>query len=338
VNDQVVMKPSESQKSVLLVIPESGLLFEAVGIAEIFDQANRCLTEAYRRPIYKVTLATTAEEKIVRGRSGLRLVADTTLSQLDPTEPWDSIVVSGGGKGGRERGEIASWLRSAAPHCKRIVSACAGAFLLAEAGLLDGKSATTHWRVTKDLARRFPQVQVEPDPVYIKDGAVWTSAGASAGFDLALAIVEEDCGAKLAKEVAEYILLFLRRPGRQAQVSEFLRQQTSEIRPILEIQSWILEHLADNLSVEALAERAAMSPRNFTRVFTKEIGISPARYVETIRFEIAKQRLDQGMETIDQVAGACGFGTALTMRRVFERCLGIGPAQYRALQVCNRGL
>ncbi len=313
-------------RSVLILVPEEGLLFEAAGIADIFQQAN--LLGSGARP-YRFTVATTLTHRIVRGRSGLCLIADASLTDLDPREPRDTVIVTGGGASEAENGAIAEWLALAAPKARRVVSVCKGAFLLARAGLLDGRTATTHWKVAEEMEKAFPRVTVEKDRIYVRDGPIWTSAGASAGFDLALALVEEDLGAKIAREVARHLVLFLRRPGGQSQFSAFLDRQALGDGPVRAVQDWAIEHLDQDLSVERLAERAAMSPRNFARVFAKETGIPPARYIELLRVEAAKQRLEQGAETMDQVAAACGMGTALTLRRTFERQLGVSPSDYR---------
>lgn len=314
------------ERTVLILVPEEGLLFEAAGIADIFQQAN--ILGAAPRP-YRFTIATSLKHRVIRGRSGLCLMADATLTDLDPRESRDTLIVTGAGAAEEENEAIADWLRLAAPQVRRVVSVCKGAFLLARAGLLDGRKATTHWKAADEMERTFPRVTVEKDKIYVRDGPIWTSAGASAGFDLALALVEEDLGAGIAREVARHLVLFLRRPGGQSQFSAFLDRQALGDGPVRAVQDWAIEHLDQDLSVERLAERAAMSPRNFARIFSKETGIPPARYVELLRVEAARQRLEQGDETMDQVASACGLGTALTLRRTFERQLRVTPSDYR---------
>jgi transcriptional regulator GlxA family with amidase domain len=206
---------------------------------------------------------------------------------------------------------------------------CSGAFLLAEAGLLDGRRATTHWSVCHTLADRYPAVTVEAEPIYVRDGDVWTSAGVTAGMDLALALVEEDHGRDVALEIARRFVLFLRRPGTQAQFSAQLAAQWAERDVLREIQSHVAEHPDDDLSVEALAARAGMSVRNFARSFRAEVGTTPARYVEGVRIEAARRRLEESDEGVESVAASCGFGTAETMRRSFIRALRVPPAEYR---------
>ena len=303
-------------RDILLVVPDEGMLLEPAGIADIFDQANRCLGSA--GPTYRLSVSTTLRHRVIHGRSGLNLLADACLGDLDPAQSRDTIISA-----------IADWLRLAAPHARRTVSVCAGAFILAEAGLLDGRRATTHWVRAADLAAQYPAIMVEADKIYVNDGPIWTSAGASAGFDLALALVEQDLGTNVALAVSRQLVMYLRRPGGQSQFSRYLECQARDPGSIRELQAWVLENLGGDLRLEKLADRAAMSPRNFLRVFTRETGTTPARFVETIRLDAARQRLEQGRETVDQVAAACGFGTALTLRRTFERHLGVSPSEYR---------
>lgn len=317
-------------RSMLVLVPEEGLLFEAVGVADIFHQANLQRTGAGSQPAYRVSVATTVRHRVAHGRSGLNLLADACLGELDPHQGWDTIMVTGGGATEQEREELSRWLRQASPQTRRTVSVCTGALLLAQAGLLEGRRATTHWKATARMARLYPEVRVETDRIFVKDGPIWTSAGASSGFDLALALVEEDLGADVARQVAQHLALYLRRPGGQSQFGRFLEGQTPGPGPIRDVQSWALENLDQDLGVERLADRAAMSPRNFARVFVRETGVTPARFVEQIRLEAARQRLEQGRETLEQVAAVCGLGSAQNLRRVFEKRLGVAPSDYRA--------
>jgi transcriptional regulator GlxA family with amidase domain len=239
------------------------------------------------------------------------------------------LVVCGlGSRSVRDRA-LSAWLRKMQPLVKRLGAVCVGAFLLAEAGLLDGRRATSHWRFGRELAARYPGVRVEHDPLWVKDGNIYTSAGISAGIDLALAWVEEDCGAGLAHEAARELVLFLRRPGGQPQVSVSLSSQASEMRSIRELQIWIAENLGKRLSVEVLAERMAMSVRNFERVFTREVGTTPSQYVLQMRVEAARRELERTDRGLKQIASANGFGNVDVMRRAFVRRLGITPRRYR---------
>jgi transcriptional regulator GlxA family with amidase domain len=311
----------------LIIVPEGGMLFESAGIADILMQANRLRPDD--APLYQMAIVTTQTHRVVHGSSGLNLLADHRLADLDPEVARDTIIVTGKGATEEESAFVVDWLRRAAPKARRVASVCGGAMLLAEAGLLDGRRATTHWRLLETLQARFPKVKVENGPIYVQDGAVWTSGGVSSGFDLTLALVEDDYGFVQAREVAQDLVMFLRRPGGQAQFSRYPLNQAKTPGPIRDLQSWILENLAEDLSVEKLAERVAMSPRNFTRVFTRETGISPAKFVEEGRLYIARQRLEQSSQGIEQIATSSGFGNALNLRRVFERHLQLTPTEYR---------
>lgn len=313
----------------LIIVPDGGMLFEPTGIADILMQANSLSGKDSPVQPYQVTIATTQRHRVVHGRSGLNLLADFRLEELDPNLPRDTVMITGRGNNREEADAVVAWMHEAAPNIGRIVSVCGGALLLAEAGLLDGRRATTHWRMLDEMHERFPEVIVEKGPIYIQDGDIWTSAGVSSGFDLTLALVEDDHGFTVAREVAQDLVMFLRRPGGQSQFSRFLLTQANTPGPIRDLQAWILENLSGDLSVEALAERVAMSPRNFTRVFTRETGTSPARYVEEVRLNAARQHLEQSSDRLEQIALATGFGNGLNLRRVFERNLQLTPSDYR---------
>lgn len=324
-------------RTFLIIVPEGGLLFEPTGIADILMRANRLSSNDGYQELYRVTIATSQPHRVVQGASGLSLLADHRLADLDPELERDTIMVVGRGSSEEESAWIAAWIRRAAPKARRIVSVCGGALVLARTGLLDGRQATTHWRLLDTLQSRFPGVKVQKGPIFVQDGPLWTSAGASSGFDLTLALVEEDHGFALARDVAQDLVLFLRRPGGQSQFSRYLLNQARKPGPIRDLQSWILENLADDLSVTNLADHVAMSPRNFTRVFTRETGTSPARYVEEARLDAARQRLEQSTEGIEQIAVITGFGNGLNLRRVFEKNLNITPTEYRE-RFCSRDL
>jgi transcriptional regulator GlxA family with amidase domain len=241
----------------------------------------------------------------------------------------DTLLVAGGA-GARNAGPAAvEQVRALASRARRVTSVCTGAYVLAAAGLLDGRRATTHWQYCDDLQARHPAIAVERDPIFVVDGPVRTSAGVTAGMDLALALVEEDLGARVALEVARWLVLFVKRPGGQAQFSAQLAAQSAEREPLRELQAWMVDHLASDLSVPALAARACMSERNFARAFKAETGMTPAVYVEALRVERARLALESGAEPIDAVARRCGFGTVETLRRAFARRLGVSPGAYR---------
>jgi len=261
--------------------------------------------------------------------SGVRMEAHKTLGGC--RGPIDTLVVAGGDgvRQAQEDERLITWIRRAAPRSRRVASVCTGAFLLARAGLLNGHEATTHWSECHDLARLYPDVHVQSEPIFVRSGDVYTSAGVTAGIDLALALVEEDLGPKVARDVARWLVLFLRRPGGQSQFSAALAGQRAEREPLREVQAWMVDHLHEDLSVPALAVRAYMSPRNFARAFKREVGMTPAAYVETLRVERARVLLETGAESVEQLARRCGFGTVETMRRVFRKRLGVSPSDYR---------
>jgi transcriptional regulator GlxA family with amidase domain len=211
----------------------------------------------------------------------------------------------------------------------RLASVCTGAFLLAEAGLLSGRKVTTHWEYCAQLADQYPDVTVDPDPIFIKDGNLATSAGVTAGIDLALALVEDDLGRDAALLAARQLVVFLRRPGSQAQFSAQLSAQVADRQPLREVQQWIADHPAADLSVDALAVRARLSPRHFARAFAAETGLPPGRYVDRARLEAARRHLEDTAEGVEEVARGCGYGTTEAMRRAFVKALGVSPAEYR---------
>jgi transcriptional regulator GlxA family with amidase domain len=245
--------------------------------------------------------------------------------------PIDTLLVPGG-RGVLDACEderFVAWVQAAAGRARRVTSVCTGAFLLARAGLLDGRRATTHWASCAELARLHPEVTVEPDPIYVRDGNVTTSAGVTAGMDLALALVEEDLGRELALEAARWLVVFLKRPGGQAQFSAQLAAQMAEREPLRELQAWLPDHLTEDLSVPALARRAGMSERHFARAFRDETGMTPAAYVEAARVERARIALESGALPVETIAAQTGFGTVETLRRAFRRRVGVSPADYR---------
>jgi transcriptional regulator GlxA family with amidase domain len=313
------------KRVLLLVVPPVDEL-DLVGPAEVFGTANRLLGGG-RKP-YAVEVVTTARDRRVDGASGLSLLAHRRYH--DVRDRADSVLVICGVGARRMRDPaLFGWLRRVAATSRRLGSVCVGAFLLAEAGILDGRRATAHWRYVRELADRYPRVAVDPRPTWVQDGNIYTSAGISAGIDLALAWVDEDFGSAAALKVARELVLFLRRPGGQDQVSVSLETQASHTKSMHELQLWMTEHLDRALSVGSLADRMAMSARNFARVFAREFGATPGRYLLQVRVEAARRLLEQTDKSAMQVAAACGFQSVDVMRRAFLRALGTTPLRYR---------
>jgi transcriptional regulator GlxA family with amidase domain len=317
----------------MLAFPDMQIL-DVVGPLEVFHIATQVIertggvgangTVGYR------TELVAARPRPVRTSGGLELVAQRDMQSV--RGEIDTLLVPGG-QGTRTAvadPAVTGWIRRMAPRARRVASICTGTLLLAGAGLTKNKRVTTHWAFADELARRYPDTTVDPDPVYVRDGNLYSSAGVTAGLDLALALVEEDLGRDVALLVARWIVMFVKRPGGQSQFSTALASQVADREPIRDLQTWILEHLDEDLSVELLAKRTAMSPRNFARVFTREVGVTPARFVESARVEAARRKLEESHASVDEVASGCGFGTAETMRRAFLRNVRVAPAHYRS--------
>jgi transcriptional regulator GlxA family with amidase domain len=319
-----------SRRVVILAYPDVGLL-SVTGPLSVFAKANEGLDALgdTRSPRYAIEIAAPSAGPL-RSNSGVELVANRALR--DVRGPLDTVLVPGGGSIAAALGDraLVDFIRRITPRARRVASICTGAFLLAEAGLLDGRRATTHWARCAELAQGYPKVHVENDPIFVREGKIWSSAGVCAGMDLALALVEQDHGRRLALSLARGMVLFLKRPGGQSQFSVGLDAQATEHERIRELQAWAHAHLSSDLGVERLAKRAAMSPRNFARVFLREVGETPARWVERARVEGARRLLEESDDGVDAIASRCGFGTAETMRRAFLRQLRVGPSAYRA--------
>lgn len=316
-------------RNVVIVVYPGVQSLDLTGPLEVFVGAQQLIAATGRvERGYRVTVAS-LDGLPLRTSGGLEIVPAASLAETPG--PIDTLIVAGGAGSAQASAEEAllAWLAAAAPSARRVASVCTGAFVLAAAGLLDGRRASTHWASAAELARRYPAVKVDPEPIYLRDGPVWTSAGVTAGMDLALALVEEDLDREAALTIARHLVLFLRRPGNQSQFSATLAAQQPEREPLRDVQRYALEHVGEDLSVQALAARAHMSPRNFARAFTAETGITPGRYVERVRLEAARRALEDTARPIATVAAICGFGTAETMRRTFIRALGVAPAEYR---------
>ena len=309
-----------AQRTVLVLLFDGVQSLDVTGPLEVFAGAEKHTPGTYR--IRTASL----DGGPVRTSSGLILVPDESLGDA----PDAHTLVVPGGEGTRSPApQLTAWLRENGPRAERLVSICTGAILLAGAGLLDGRRATTHWSYCDKLAREHPAVEVDPDSVYVRDGHVFTSAGVTTGIDLALALVEKDLGRDTALTIARHLVVFLRRPGNQAQFSVQLAAQTAQREPLRDVQQWITEHPADDLTVESLAGRARLSPRHFARAFRAETGMTPGRYVDRVRLEHARRLLEDTGDGVEEISRASGYGTPEAMRRAFVKALGTAPAEYR---------
>jgi transcriptional regulator GlxA family with amidase domain len=314
-----------SRRIVILVAPPFDEL-NVVAAFQVFGSANEFFPE-HAKP-YRIQVASASPESRLTGYSGLSILPH--LHYTDVRDDLDTLLLASGPLSHSDLDmDLLQWVIRSSRNVRRLGSICSGAFLLAETGLLDGRRATTHWAYAKDFAARFPKVLLHSDPIWLRDGNIYTSAGVTSGMDLALALVEEDLGTKVALAVARQLVLFLRRPGGQSQFSRLLEAQASTRRPLREVLVWAVENLDKSLSVEDLALHAAMSRRNFTRAFTTELGTSPAHYIERLRIEAARRLLQDSSDNLEEIASACGFSSAELMRRAFLRLTGITPSEYR---------
>jgi transcriptional regulator GlxA family with amidase domain len=295
------------------------------GPLEVFDTANT-RAGVTQHPYELLVLSPTgAPFKLEQG------VLVTAHQSLDDALPLDTVVVPGG-SGARDTekmGDTIAWLKENAGRFRRIASVCIGIYILGETGLLDGKRATTHWRFATDVARRFPRIAINPDAIYIRDGQLSTSAGVTAGIDLALAMVEEDLGSEMALSVARDLVVYLKRSGGQMQFSEPLQFQIRATDRFADLADWMLRNLDGDLSIDALAQRARLSPRQFSRRFKAAFGTPPGDYVERLRLDEARRRLPAGGQTVESIAASVGYASDDAFRRAFERHFGVAPSAYR---------
>lgn len=319
-------------KHVVILVPPQTSILDVTGPLEVFAKANDCILSANKqsRNYYITHLVSMDSASVVQTSCGMPVMCEGGLS--DVSYSINTVIIAGRGiYNQRIPQNILDWLRTVVKKNPkaRIASVCAGAFILAATGLLNGRKATTHWMLCDQMALQFPEIKVERDPIFIKDGNFYTSAGISTGIDLTLGFVEEDSGRDVAMEIARILVLYLKRPGSQSQFSTILMTQSTDNLPVNQTVQFIQEHVSEDLSVEKLAERLSMSSRNFSRVFTKETGISPAKYVEKVRVEAARRRLEESNLSLDQVAEACGLVNANGLRRLFVRHLNTSPGIYR---------
>jgi len=321
--------PGAARRRVVIVTNPHAASLEYVGPMLVFDETKYFFDYSGRSDLgYDVEFVTT-ETGEVYTRKGLSISATTPYHQVRGKVDTLIFQASDESDACLSDERFLSWVAKMSGRVRRIVSICTGSFILAQAGVLEGRHATTHWCACNDFRKRFPRVKLDPDPIYTKDGNVYTSAGATAGTDLAIALVEEDFGTEFARRVAQGLVMYLRRPGNQAQFSVHLASRFADEPGIHDIQRHISENLQNDLRVEALASQFHMSPRNFTRVFTKQIGMTPGRYVEQCRLEYARQCLEQSDAALSHVARRCGYSTPDGLRLAFDRHLGVSPREYR---------
>lgn len=317
--------PAEARSILMLAFPDVQLL-DVSGPLQVFASANELAVQRGLAEPYAPRLVA-AEAGLVTSSSGVALLARSIGSVRGPI---DTLIVPGGRgvSAASADARLTRWTRRQAGRAQRIASVCSGAFLLAEAGLLDGRRVVTHWARCDELANRYPKLCVETDPIFVRDGAIWTSAGVTAGIDLALALVEEDLGRSVALDVARELVVFVKRPGGQSQFSAMLSMQKADDR-FGELHAWMTAHLASDLSVPTLARRLHMSERSFMRHYKAETGRTPARAVEQLRVEAAQRLLGETSWPVKRIATRCGFGSEESMRRSFVRLLRVAPQVYR---------
>lgn len=308
---------------IAIFVPADVHSLELAGLTDVFAEANARVG----RVCYDVAVVA-EHDSIIRCASGLRVLPDYQFDAY-PESPDTLLVVGSVGVPRRPGRQVIDWLTSRAPQTRRYGSVCTGAFMLGEAGLLKGRRVTTHWQFASLLAERFPEARVEGDRVFVRDGSLITSAGSSAAIDLGLSLVEEDLGREVALYVARRLVVFLKRPGDQSQFSVHLAAQAVDRSRLRNVQQYVLNHPTADLSVTALAKIAAMSARNFTRVFSQEVGISPSDYVDLTRIDVARFLLEGSRLSIASIAEKSGFGSARAMRRAFLAHVGVTPSDYR---------
>jgi len=327
---RAIKSGADCKNIVFLAAPQTQIL-DVAGPFQVFVRASEIFARNNpgKKPPYNVLLASIANRKAVLTNCGLVLTGTHTFRTL--REPIDTLLVAGGSgvESASQSRELLQWLQRMSRRVRRFGSICTGAFVLASAGLLKGKRAATHWKWAPELAKRFAETSVDSDAIYVRDGNTFTTAGVTAGMDLALALVQDDLGSALALEVARELVLYLRRTGGQSQFSTALALQASDRQQIEDVRAWALDNLRQDLSVANLAAKARMSPRNFARVFQRETGVTPARFVERSRVEAARRRLEESHDKLEKIASDCGLHSIQGLRRSFQRHFHVPPAEYR---------
>jgi transcriptional regulator GlxA family with amidase domain len=318
------------ERRVVIVTYPGMQTLDAVGPYEVFAGADQVVTAAGQPGGYRVDLVSVGGAP-VRSESGVGLCTAPLPGPSDPIDPIDTLIIPGGNgaAGALDDDVLLDWLAAAAAGARRVATVCTGAFVAARLGLLQGRRVTTHWARAYQLAAEYPEVTVDPDPIYLRDGRFWSSAGVTAGIDLSLALVEDDHGTGVAQTVARWLVMFLHRPGGQTQFASPVWVPRAERSAVRAVQTLVESAPGGDHRVPALAAAASMSERHFARVFTAEVGETPGRFVERVRIEAARRQLEETADTLDVIAAGCGLGTAETLRRVFHRRLGVSPDAYR---------
>ncbi len=312
-----------AEPRIVIVTFQTAQILDVTGPLEVFSSASRFLPSVH----YRTEVVTVAGGSVTAS-CGLEFASSPIREVRGPV---DTVMVAGGADmdAAAVDEQLLDQVRRLAADARRVTSVCSGAFVLAAAGLLRGKRATTHWAECEQLHAAYPEVTVDLDSIYVHDGNVWTSAGVTAGIDLALALLADDHGHAAAATVARQLVVYLQRSGGQAQFSSLLAGQTADSEPVRDLLAWLRDHLADDLSVAALARQVNLSERQFTRVFKAEVGATAADHVEAVRLDSACRLLESTNRTIEQIARACGFGTPETMNRTFRRRLDTTPGEHR---------
>lgn len=300
-------------------------LLDIAGPCDVFAAADKALEDEGG---YEILMASPLHTKKIVTKSGLEIICPVIATSI--TQPIDTLIIAGFSIAQMQESiPFIQWLKDTYPHLQRIGSICVGTYALAEAGILDGKQATTHWEHSQQFQLRYPKVKVDTNPFFTRDGNVYSSGGVASGIDLSLALVEEDHGREVALRVARRLVLHLKRPGYQSQFSKMLEINSFENSIAGKLYPWMIHHLAEDLNIEQLAAHSSMSVRNFARVFLKETGLTPAKFVEKVRVEVARKYLEDSDLSMDQIAEKCGLGGLISMRRTFLRHMMVSPSDYR---------
>ena len=325
------MDKQSTIRHIVFLVPPNTTLLTTVGPLEVFSKAIDLIDSGRgnKNFRYQAHVVSMDKGKQINTSSGLPILSEGTYIEID--YPIDTLLVTGLGRylDPDQKGEMLEWLKNQSGRIRRICSVCSGAFVLAEAGLLDGRKATAHWSKNEELAQDFPSIDVQIARIFIKDGNIYTAAGITSGMDLALALIEEDLGQSFALDVARWLVLYLKRPGNQSQFNTYLDCKKIGHPTIRKVCEWILDHLQEDITVEDLAEQAAMSPRNFARVFVRVLRITPAKFINKLRVENAGRHLIETQLSLDEIAYHCGLKTSENLRRQFLNFFEVTPTQYR---------